>query len=147
MDSIVTTIGSSSPALLQISVVPYWFLCLVLLNSMACQSTHKPFLFALFLIVTSIYKRQVCWQVIKLFSLFNFKGYGLLDMPHWSWDFFPRERYICDPTFENESHWHFSWNFDFYTLVKSIHFCFKWYQNYANLPTGSKVFDKSIWLL
>ena len=45
-----------------------------------------------------------------------------------------------------DSHWYFSWNFDFYTLVKSIHFPFKWYQNYANLPTGSKVIDKSIWL-
>ena len=33
-----------------------------------------------------------------------------------------------------------------YTLAKSIHFSFKWYQNYANLPTGSKVIDKSIWL-
>ena len=26
----------------------------------------------------------------------------------------------------------FSWNLDFYTLVKSIHFPYKWYQNYAN---------------
>ena len=39
----------------------------------------------------------------------------------------------CDPTHQNESHWYFSWNFDFYTLVKNIHFPFKWYQNYANL--------------
>ena len=54
--------------------------------------------------------------------------------------------YISDPTLRNESHWYFSWNFEFYTLVKSIHFPFKWYQNYANLPTGSKVIDKSIWL-
>ena len=43
--------------------------------------------------------------------------------------------------------WYFSWNFDVYTLVKSIHFPFKWYQTYANLPTGSKVIDKSIWPL
>ena len=35
----------------------------------------------------------------------------------------------------------FSWSFDFYTLVKSIHFPFKWYQNCADLPTGSKVID------
>ena len=47
----------------------------------------------------------------------------------------------------NKSHWYFSWNFDVYTLVKSIHFPFKWYQTYANLPTGSKVIDKSIWPL
>ena len=54
--------------------------------------------------------------------------------------------YICDPTFQNKSQWYFSWNFDFYIYVKSIHFTFKWYQNYANLPTGSKVIDKLIWL-
>ena len=54
---------------------------------------------------------------------------------------------ICAPTLQSESHWYFSWNFDFYTLVKSIHFPFKWYQKCANLPTGSKVIDKSMWLL
>ena len=52
----------------------------------------------------------------------------------------------CDPVLQNESHWDSSWNFDFYTLVKSIHFPFKWYQSYANLPIGSKIIDKSIWL-
>ena len=53
---------------------------------------------------------------------------------------------ICDPTLQNESHWYFSRNLDFYTLVKSSHFPFKWYQNYATRPTGSKVIEKSIWL-
>ena len=52
----------------------------------------------------------------------------------------------CDPNLKNESYWYFLWNLDFYTLVRSIHFSFKWYQNYANLPTGSNFFDKSIWL-
>ena len=28
-----------------------------------------------------------------------------------------------------------------------LDFPFKWYQNYANLPTGSNLIDKSIWLL
>ena len=37
-------------------------------------------------------------------------------------------------------------NSDFYTVIKSIHFPFKWYQNYASLPTGSQVIDRSIWL-
>ena len=36
--------------------------------------------------------------------------------------------------------------FGFHPLVKSTHFPSKWYQNYAHLPTGSKVIDKSIWL-
>ena len=53
---------------------------------------------------------------------------------------------ICDPALQNESHWYFSWHFYFYTVVKSIHFPFKWYLNFANLPTGSKVIDISIWL-
>ena len=53
---------------------------------------------------------------------------------------------MCDPTLQNESHWYLLWNCDFCTLVKNIHFPSKWYQNYANLPTGSKVIDKSIWL-
>ena len=44
------------------------------------------------------------------------------------------------------SHWYFSWTLDFYILVKSIQFPLKWYQNYANLPTDSKVIDKSTWL-
>ena len=48
---------------------------------------------------------------------------------------------ICDLTLQNESHWYSSWNFDFYTLVKSIQFPFKWYQNCVDLPTGSKVID------
>ena len=39
-----------------------------------------------------------------------------------------RNSHICDTTLQNESHWYFSWNFDFYTLVKSIHFPFKWYK-------------------